>query len=670
MAEHQLSFTFHSIEIFPHQRLGSGSYGAVCRAQCDHLPCAAKIMHPTLFDKQDPGTASYLRKFREECRLLSLARHPNIVQYLGTYQDPETHLPVLLMELCDESLAKFLERSPGPLPYHTELSISYDIALALVYLHSNGLIHRDLTGNNILMIAGTRAKVTDFGMSKLAKVNPRMTSLTLCPGNVLYMSPEALDESPTYTDKLDIFSFGVLLVQIMTRQFPNPTDRFQVIDDPRYSDKIRIPVPETERRRNHLQFISDTYPLKPVALQCLKNKERERPSAQEVCVRLSELKGAPQYTQSMQQAQTSSEGRREAVDELRRQVRDLLEEREELNRKIQQLEQRMRVNGQPQQLPVTADTLQATTAPTPQKDILKLRWKEGKRAPEKMMRGSVTVRGNVAFFRPSGSRKIYSCQVTSRGQQWSALPDSKYENFSLAVVTDQLTTVGGMITETQSSTSSLLSLTVKGWRKQWSEVFPPMPTARSGAAAVSTEGALIVAGGFSGNCIDTVEVMNISTRQWSTASRLPHPFSNVSGVICGDQLYLAGGYSDLSRTSKSVLTSSLTDLLSPPSLGGRAHSLPRASRPGPWWHVRDLPVSLSTLINLRGHLLAIGGEDDARNSTAEVHRYDRHTNSWQVTSSMKNRRHGCLAAALPDNQLIVVGGCTNLTTRDSIEIAQ
>jgi len=281
-------------------------------------------MHATLFSAHDPGSGSYLKKFEEECRLLSLARHPNIVQYLGTYQDPETHLPVLLMELCDESLTKFLERSPGPLPYHTELSISHDIALALVYLHSNGLIHRDLTGNNIL-IAGTRAKVTDFGMSKLAKVNPRMTSLTLCPGNVLYMSPEALDESPTYTDKLDIFSFGVLLVQIMTRQFPNPSDRFQIIDDPRYQDEIRRAVPETERRHNHLQLISDTHPLKPVALQCLKNKERERPSARELNSTFSELKGAPQYTQSMQQPQTSSEGRGEAelVDKPRRQEQDL-----------------------------------------------------------------------------------------------------------------------------------------------------------------------------------------------------------------------------------------------------------------------------------------------------------------------------------------------------------
>ena len=164
------------------------------------------------------------------------------MQHLGTYSDPETRLPVLLMELCTESLTSFLERSPGPVPYCTQLNISSDVVLALVYLHSNGLIHRDLTSNNVLMVAGVQAKITDFGMSKLANVNPRMTSLTLCPGNVLYMSPEALDEPHIYTNKLDLEFF-----QIVTREFPSPGPRFQVVEDPRFPDGIRVVVPENTR---------------------------------------------------------------------------------------------------------------------------------------------------------------------------------------------------------------------------------------------------------------------------------------------------------------------------------------------------------------------------------------------------------------------------------------
>ena len=330
MAEQQTEFVYHKIELFKSESLGSGSYGGVCKAKCDGLLCAAKIMHPTLFDFRDPGTVSYLQKFQEECRLLSFARHPNVVQYLATYSDPETRLPVLLMELCNECLTKFLERSPGPLPYHTQLNISHDIALALIYLHSNGLIHRDLTGNNVLMIAGTRAKITDFGMSKLSSVNPRMTALTLCPGNSLYMSPEALDEPPTYTDKLDVFSFGVLQIQILTRQFPNPTERFQLIDDPRYSERIRIPVPETQRRETHLQLISDTHLLKSLALQCLKNKERERPSAQQLSERLSELKLAPQYTESLERDEDEETVLRSRVEELHLQTQQAVAQKKQL----------------------------------------------------------------------------------------------------------------------------------------------------------------------------------------------------------------------------------------------------------------------------------------------------------------------------------------------------
>ena len=316
MAQRQTEFAYHNIELYKSESLGSGSYGGVCKAKCDGLLCAAKIMHPTLFDLRDPGTESYLRKFREECHLLSLARHPNVVQYLATYYDPDTRLPVLLMELCDESLTSFLERSPGPLSYHIQLNICHDITLALVYLHSNRLIHRDLTGNNVLMIAGTRAKITDFGMSKLATVNPRRTALTLCPGNLLYMSPEALDEAKTYTAKLDIFSFGVIVIQILTRQFPNPTNRFRLVYSSEFNEQLRRVVSETERREAHLKLIPDTHSLKPLALQCLKNKENERPSALQLSERLSELKQSSQYTESMHQTQSSSD-----IQQLQQQLR-------------------------------------------------------------------------------------------------------------------------------------------------------------------------------------------------------------------------------------------------------------------------------------------------------------------------------------------------------------
>ena len=758
MAEQQTEFVYRNIELYKSESLGSGSYGGVCKAKCDGLLCAAKIMHPTLFDLRDPGTVSYLRKFQEECRLLSLARHPNVVQYLATYSDPATRLPVLLMELCDESLTGFLERSPGSLPYHTQLNISHDIALALVYLHSNGLIHRDLTGNNVLMIAGTRAKITDFGMSKLASVNPRMRALTLCPGNVLYMSPEALDESKSYTDKLDIFSFGVLVIQILTRKFPNPSDRFCTPRDLQCDEEVRIVVPETQRRHAHLQLISDTHPLKPLALQCLKNKERERPSAQQLSERLSELKLAPQYTESlgtegtemmrrqMDELQQQNITKQQQIEQLEQSERILseaktreasehqaqlqnmdienrqlqriigtwdeelqekqhiiatkeqeLEQKQEQHRdlqqqkdrtisdlqqtisaherKIQQLEQQERASGgQPRQLPVTADTPQAATASAVEKDITKLRWREGKKAPEKMIRGAAVVHGNTAYFNPDFSHKIYAYQIVSGEEQWSRLPDSPLKAFSLAVIDGLLTSVGGyhvtyVVIKFHSPSNTLLSLTGEG-KRQWSEVFPPMPTARAYTAAVSTEHALIVAGGIRiDKCVNTVEVMDIGTKQWTTATPLPLQFCFLTGVACGDRLYLAGGITGIQSPTQIVLTCSLTDLL--PPLGATQHAFSLADKTGVWKGACSLPVYNSTLIKLGGHLLAIGGKDISETVKRNIYRYNPITDSWYVISQMKNERGLSFAVVLHEDRLVVVGGYETPTSLiDSVEILE
>ena len=219
----QQVFRYRNFHINKSQQLGHGAYGAVYKAKCDQLPCAAKVLHPTILDPTDPGAGRIMQRFQQECAFLENITHPNIVQYLGMTKDPESRLPVLLMELLDESLTKMLERSQKPLAYFVQVNICHDIALAVAYLHSNDIIHRDLSSNNVLIMAKSRAKVTDFGMSKLAGAAPlSMTSLTMCPGTLAYMPPEALKERPRYTKKLDCFSEGVMMIQMCTRLWPEP----------------------------------------------------------------------------------------------------------------------------------------------------------------------------------------------------------------------------------------------------------------------------------------------------------------------------------------------------------------------------------------------------------------------------------------------------------------
>ena len=563
----QYEFNYQRVELFKTESLGIGSYGAVCKAMCDDLPCAAKILHPALFQFTAPGTTSVMRKFEQECRLLSAIKHPHIVQYLGMYHDPESRLPVLLMELMDQSLTRFLERSHDPLPYHTEVNLCHDIALALSYLHSNGIVHRDLSSNNVLLIAGSRAKVTDFGMVKLYDLNRSMahhTALTQCPGTQAYMSPEALEEPPMYTYKLDSFSLGVLGVQIMTRQFPDPGERFQImkINDPRIpSGRVRVDVPEVERRRPHIDLIDPAHPLLPFALNCLKDRDRERPSCHELCGHMSTLKASPKYTESVQQSQVNTKPTQSANTERRemqqsQQIQDLqqqlqakdnqlhtqseqLQRKEEqvqqqqqqilglrtllsaTNEQLQTLQQQLSTKGEQLQVKEAAITardqeiqelrqqLQSTEQTNaellqtllekersvpdhqglikePQQSAsqrrekgeasgtatsIRLRWRDGGRAPCKMSGEVVAVDGSVAYFRSavvSNSSLYRVFAYNSANNKWSELPRCPNYGFSLAIVNSLLTAIGGL-TPNDEVTNSLLSLT----DDKWTESVPP-----------------------------------------------------------------------------------------------------------------------------------------------------------------------------------------------------
>ena len=340
-------YGFTSVQIYLGECLGRGAYGVVCKAFCDELPCAAKILHSTLFEFNDPGVSTMIARFQQECELMSRLKHPSIVQYLGTAEDPESQRPILLMELMDESLSKFLERLKTPLAYHLQVNISYDVALALTYLHSNGVVHRDLSSNNVLLTAGSRAKVTDFGMLKLLQQNKfYRNSLTKCPGTVAYMPPEALSDESNYTNKLDCFSFGVLMIQIITRNFPEPTKATLTVYDPKYpTGRVLVPVCEVERRKKDVDLIETNHPLRHVALDCIKDMDKERPSAREVCGQLSNLRSKEEYSESLQGGDEVGDNKhstlRRELLRLREECAEVKEINREKDREISELRQQV-----------------------------------------------------------------------------------------------------------------------------------------------------------------------------------------------------------------------------------------------------------------------------------------------------------------------------------------
>ena len=150
----------------------------------------------------------------------------------------------------NDSLTHFLESSTQPIPYHIQVNICHDITLTLLFLHSNDIIYRDLSSNNVLLISNIRAKLTDFGMARLGDLNLHATRITntMCPGTDVYMPPEAVQDKLMYTEKIACFSFGVIIVQTLTREFPNPGDRMMIFDDPWFPrGALKFCVPEIER---------------------------------------------------------------------------------------------------------------------------------------------------------------------------------------------------------------------------------------------------------------------------------------------------------------------------------------------------------------------------------------------------------------------------------------
>ena len=676
-------FRYQCFQIDKSQPLGHGSYGAVYKAKCDQLPCAAKVLHPTIVDPSnyDPGAVRIMDRFRQECALLESIRHPNIVQYLAMTVDPESRLPVLLMELLDESLTKMLERSPQSLAYYIQVDICHDVALAIAYLHSNNIIHRDLSSNNVLIIAGRRAKVTDFGMSKLANATPTMTPLTMCPGTLAYMPPEALREPPRYTKKLDCFSEGVIMIQVCTRLWPEPGPRTQLVPDTRSpTGTMEMPVLEPERRKNHIDLIDPNHALLPIAIDCLKYEELKRPSSEELCQRLAGLKDSHHYRDNVRQHQDEIQAKdiqimsqnqqllekdraiqdkdktiennesilqdkdREIASRERqlRQLNQQLEEQEQVKAEIQQTNHSLQ--RQVEQLSQQVQRYPDHISPPSSEQKITLNWRDESKAPFEIIRGSAVVDEDVAYFMNSHDGQVCSYNITNR--KWSKLPKYMYKHGSLAIVNGHLTAIGGHEhwLKRHTYTNKLLSL-----RGSWSDVFPPMPTKRCGTTAITSKEHLIVAGGTSGpwceNIINTVEVMNTKTLVWSTVAILPHPYNRASATICGDHLYMLGGVWDNQGMTKSVLTCSLTELLQSSS-----------SSSSVWQRVADVPAFRSTCAAVNGQLLAVGGLDEDCKATAAIHKYNPTTNSWDHISNIPTARFHCLVVVLPTNEMMAVGG--------------
>jgi serine/threonine protein kinase len=214
------------------EELGCGGWAKVKVAK---LKVAAKCLHEQLIYDY------HRRLFRREMDVAARVCHPNLLRFLGARLEGGM---AILTEFMPTSLRALVNRRPRQhLSLEHIISIAIDVACALNYLHHmtpDPIIHRDLSSANVLLQptpnGGWLAKVSDYGTA-----NFQSRLQTENPGSPVYTAPESRDPA-LQTPKMDIYSFGVLLVEMYTCDFPAPERRAELmesIDHPRLLNLIR-----------------------------------------------------------------------------------------------------------------------------------------------------------------------------------------------------------------------------------------------------------------------------------------------------------------------------------------------------------------------------------------------------------------------------------------------
>ena len=199
------------------KQIGVGSCGKVWLASWLGSPVAVK----TFSDEDFMNTEEFVSAVRKEVELMSILHHPNIVMFLGACVTPPEMC--LLLEYCAYgSLYSFLRsEKTHKVKINMNLCVKFaiDIARGVKYLHDRcNIIQRDLKSRNILVDKSLNAKVTDFGLSRNKKNGASSTNMTAC-GTPAWTAPEII-KCLEYTEKVDVYSFGILMWEILTREEP------------------------------------------------------------------------------------------------------------------------------------------------------------------------------------------------------------------------------------------------------------------------------------------------------------------------------------------------------------------------------------------------------------------------------------------------------------------
>ena len=257
------------------REIGRGAWCVVYEGRLNGKPVAIKKIHSLLLQCEDGERTEVSHSMHQSALLLKQLSHPHIVKFIEFYESKYGD-HAFVMERLDCNLESYLERHAGKLSRERQIDFCLQIADAVHYLHSQQppVAYRDLSGRKVLL--------SGDGMLKLC-LCLQAARLPSCgyfddsqPGMLVYMPPETLTHDARYDEKMDIFSLGVVMLQIATQC--SPTVGVSGIGT----------VPEIIRRIDDLSRLPEDHPLKPIILQCLRDDPGERPDSGAVLRMLSE----------------------------------------------------------------------------------------------------------------------------------------------------------------------------------------------------------------------------------------------------------------------------------------------------------------------------------------------------------------------------------------------
>ncbi|KAK8567935.1 hypothetical protein V6N13_105880 [Hibiscus sabdariffa] len=190
-------------------KVASGSYGDLFKGTYCSQEVAIKVLKPERIN------TDLQKEFAQEVFIMRKVRHKNVVQFIGACTKPP-NLCIITEFMSGGSVYDYLHKHRGVFKLPTLLKVAIDVSKGMNYLHQNDIIHRDLKAANLLMDENEVVKVADFGVARVKAKSGVMTAET---GTYRWMAPEVIEHKP-YDHKADVFSFGIVLWELLTGKIP------------------------------------------------------------------------------------------------------------------------------------------------------------------------------------------------------------------------------------------------------------------------------------------------------------------------------------------------------------------------------------------------------------------------------------------------------------------